>query len=261
MQSQGALNIREAGHVDASVSGANFAVVIGHREDDDDSNGHVIVDHVQVWEPRAFPDGRINHEVITAELERLITRFRLAALTFDQFNSAGRMDRLRASAREQGHATAISERTTTQPSNKKMYEVLKTALNRGLVHSPPRALLETELRNLELRNGRVDAPTRGPVRTRDVADCLANLTEAFSAATAVICRPRRSRTSPSKAAARPTRSTPCSMPCTAGTSAPKAAPPAAGTGSWQRRKSALEGPMSGQHRPAAATWTRAPPRT
>jgi len=71
----------------------------------------------------------------------------------------------------------VSERTATGASNLRMYETLKTALSRRLVHAPHHELLEAELRNLETRNGRVDHPTRGPVQTSDVADALMNVVD------------------------------------------------------------------------------------
>lgn len=179
MRSQGALGTRYVAHADPSVSGANFAVMVAHREQDDAGRGHLIVDHIHVWRPDDFPDGRIDYEHITAELERLIVRFRLAALTLDQFNFAGLMPQLQAAARANGMGTTIGQRTATERLNTQMAETLKTSLNRNLIHLPHHELLEAELRHLEIRNGRVDHPTRGPVQTSDVADCLMNLVHAL----------------------------------------------------------------------------------
>lgn len=178
---QGRLGTRYVAHADPSVSGANFAVVVAHREGDDQSRGHVVVDHVRVWRPSDFPDGRIEYETVTEVLESLIVRFRISSLTMDQFNSAGLMAQLKAYARthQLQQQTMISERTATGPSNQRMSENLKTAMSRRLVHSPHHDLLEAELRNLEIRNGRVDHPTRGPVQTSDVADCLMNVVDAL----------------------------------------------------------------------------------
>ncbi len=171
------LGTRYVAHADPSVSGANFAVMVAHRHEDHDRRGHVVVDFVRVWRPAEFPDGRIDYEEVAASLESLMSRFRISSFSFDQFNSAGLMAGLKAFAQaNQAHSySGISERTATAPLNKRMYEGLKTALSRRLVHAPHHELLEAELRNLEIRNGRVDHPTRGQVQTSDVADCLMNV--------------------------------------------------------------------------------------
>lgn len=162
-------------HADPSVTGANFALVVAHAESDDDGQRHVIIDLIQVWRPQDFADRRIDYEYITAQLETLLCRFRLTHLTFDQYNSAGLMARLhtfrRTDTRVLGNPS-ISERTATGPYNHRVAETFKAALGRRLVHAPVHDLAEVELRNLEVRNGRVDHPTRGPVQTSDIADCL-----------------------------------------------------------------------------------------
>jgi hypothetical protein len=162
-------------HADPSVSGANFALVVAHPEIDDNRDRHVVVDLIKVWEPRNFPDHRIDYEEITAYLKDLLQRFRLTRLTMDQFNSAGLRDGLQkfavTDARVLGRPI-ISVKTATAHYNHQAAETFKTALARGLVHAPHHDLAELELRFLELRNGRVDHPTRGPVQTSDIADCL-----------------------------------------------------------------------------------------
>lgn len=179
MRSEGVLGTRYVAHADPSVSGANFAVMVAHRGEDHDGRGHVVVDYIRVWRPADFPDGRVDYEAVAASLESLMLRFRISSFSFDQFSSAGLMDRLRAFAQaNQLHSySGIHERTGTASLNKRMYEGLKTALSRRIVHAPHHELLEAELRNLETRNGRVDHPTRGPVQTSDIADCLMNVVD------------------------------------------------------------------------------------
>src|SRR5436190_252010 len=60
----------------------------------------------------------------------------------------------------------------------------KAAISLGWVHSYPdslgpqgRSQLELELKSLKLKGDRVVAPTGGPVRTKDAADCLMVLVE------------------------------------------------------------------------------------
>lgn len=162
-------------HADPSLSGANFAVVVAHAELDDERRRHVIIDWIHVWRPQDFPGNRINYEDILAELKDLLRRFRLTHFTFDQFNSAGLMDQLRAFAASDPRMLgnpSIVERTANPGYNHRVAENFKTALGMRVVHAPHHHLAEAELRALEERNGRVDHPTRGPVQTSDIADCL-----------------------------------------------------------------------------------------
>ncbi len=77
-------------------------------------------------------------------LKSLTTRFRISSFTFDQFNSAGLMADLKSFARaaQLQQQTMVSERTATSASNLRMYETLKTALSRRLVHAPHHELLD-----------------------------------------------------------------------------------------------------------------------
>lgn len=65
------------------------------------------------------------------------------------------------------------ERTATKELNWSRAEVFKTAINMGLVHAPYYELAENELKFLiDKGNKVVDHPDSGPVRTKDVADCM-----------------------------------------------------------------------------------------
>jgi hypothetical protein len=180
MQAHGTLEHRYFAHADPSVSGANFAIVIGHPTTDGSGTRHLVVDYVHTWRPSDFRGGRIDYQHITRQLQDLLTRFPLHSLTFDQFNSAGLIDKLREFARTDprvlGHPS-MSERTATSLRNQRMAETTKTALSLGLVHAPYHDLLDAELRHLEIRNNKVSHPTRGPVQTDDAADCLMNLAQ------------------------------------------------------------------------------------
>lgn len=100
MRSLGTSEFSYLAHADPSVTGANFALVVAHAERDPEGERHVIVDLIKVWRPQDFPGHRINYEVVTDSLKALLTQFRISSLTFDQFNSAGLLDRLKAFARE-----------------------------------------------------------------------------------------------------------------------------------------------------------------
>lgn len=179
MASRGISAHRYVAHGDPSVSGANFGFVLAHPETDEAGQRHVVVDLLRVWRPTDFADDRIDYEVVVGDLAEIIGRFPIAAMSFDQFNAAGLLGQLRTFVRTEPNLVArpmLTERTATAASNHREAETFKTALGRGLVHAPYHDLAEAELRNLELRNGRVDHPARGPVQTADLADCLMAVT-------------------------------------------------------------------------------------
>lgn len=167
-------------HADPSTTGANFALVVAHLEADDLAERHAVIDLIRVWRPQDFPGHRINYVEISSWLKELLCQFRLSDLTFDQYNSAGLLDELKAYANSEnrvlGHPR-IHQRTATAPYNQRVAENLKAALARGLVHAPQHDLAAEELRFLEVRNGKVDHPTSGPVQTSDIADCMMSVVD------------------------------------------------------------------------------------
>ncbi len=179
MQSAGHMPTAYIGHCDPSVSGANFAMVIGHREGPDaEGRHHAVIDHVQVWQPADFPGHRISYETVEREILILMTRFPMTQLSFDQFNSAGIIERLQRFAASGGltRRTSVVEFTATAPRNLRLAETFKTALQIRLVHSPYHRLAEQELLFLVQHNRKVDHPRSGPVQTADVADSYFEIT-------------------------------------------------------------------------------------
>jgi hypothetical protein len=179
MQTVGVSSHSYIAHVDPSSTGDNFALVVAHAELDETRQRHVVVDLIRAWRPADFADHRIDYEQIFGQVEELMCRFRLTHISFDQFNAAWLFSRLQTFARTDPRvlgSPSVFECTATHDYNHRAAETFKAALGRQLVHAPYDSLAEAELRNLELRNGRVDHPTRGPVQTNDVADCLMAVT-------------------------------------------------------------------------------------
>jgi hypothetical protein len=179
MQERGTLDKMYYAHADPSVSGANFAFAIAHPEQHDGVR-HLVVDLITRWQPRDFPEGRIDYEVVFSDIETYLRKFPVAHLTFDQFNSAGMLTRLRGFAHNNAtlqRRPMFNELTATPTHNTRCAETFKTAASLGLIHAPYHGEAEMELRFLERRNGRIDHPTHGPVTTSDIADCLMNLAE------------------------------------------------------------------------------------
>ena len=87
---------------------------------------------------------------------------------------------MRTRLMERRITTRVIEKTATAAMNFNKYEALKTAINLGLVHiptdCPDSEYAKMELKFLQIRNGRVDKQDIGPVQTKDVADCIAEIT-------------------------------------------------------------------------------------
>ena len=179
MQERGILSRTYVAHGDPSKSGANFGFAIAHTEGPDEEGlYHVVFDKIHAWHPADFDDARIDYIAIEAEIIEMGKAFMPSDLTFDQFNSAGMIQRIQRALRSANlpKSTTVYERTATAPINWKMAETFKTALNMGLIHAPYFELAELELRFLQLTaNQKVDHQTSGPVQTKDVADAMFNV--------------------------------------------------------------------------------------
>jgi hypothetical protein len=178
VQTSGADNRRYAAHGDPSRVGDNFGFAIGHVRHDDDGLPHVFIDHGDSWKPAEFEDHCIDYIQIEGEIAEFLTLFPITKLSFDQFSSAGTIDRLQAFAAgpRSKYRTHVFERTATAPYNWRAAEVFKSAAMMGLIHIPP-ALFEAleELEHLKVTGQRVDHPTSGKVRHKDIADAIINV--------------------------------------------------------------------------------------
>jgi hypothetical protein len=178
VQVRGADNRRYAAHGDPSRVGDNFGFAIGHVRKDVYGIPHVFIDDAFSWKPGDFPNHTINYIDIENQIAEFLTLFPVTDLTFDQMSSAGTIDRLRAfgAGPRSKHRTNVFERTATAPLNWKVAEVFKSAAMMGLVHIPP-SLTEAleELEFLKVVGQRVDHPTTGRVRHKDIADAIMNV--------------------------------------------------------------------------------------
>jgi len=174
------------GHCDPSTTTANFGLAIGHVEHHADRDGrevpHVFFDYVHAWIPADFPDHTINYLDVQDEILELISRFRPKDFTFDQFQSKGLIQWLRKESRRVGAGdTNIREVVATEKLNFARADRFKTALNLGLVHAPADfpllELAKNELKFLQQKGNRVIRQQVGPVTTKDIADCLMEVTD------------------------------------------------------------------------------------
>jgi hypothetical protein len=87
--------------------------------------------------------------------------------------------------------TIVDEKFATHEGNRKRAMNFRQALNLGRLHAPhpdtysataernPIELVRAELKFLQEKNGKVDRQTIGPVKTKDIADCLMEVTDAL----------------------------------------------------------------------------------
>lgn len=179
-------------HCDPSSTTAGFGFALGHMEKFKDEAGnpvpHVVFDVVKRWDPKEFPAKTIQYEVVIEELVNWIDAFRPKEFSFDQYYSNVLIQSLRGRLMEKGITCRIMEKTATAKNNFNKYEAFKTALNLDLVHipqdCPDSEYSALELKFLQIKNGRVDKQDLGPVQTKDIADCIAEVTSTLLGGTA-----------------------------------------------------------------------------
>ncbi len=118
----------------------------------------------------------IDYETVETFGDRIIDKFHLRSISFDQWNSIGSIQHFKKYARDHGITSIrVFEETFTGPKEYRMYEKLRTELANERVVCPRWIILARELNNVIDNNGKIVPPDVGPVRTKDVADCLAVL--------------------------------------------------------------------------------------
>jgi hypothetical protein len=180
-------------HLDPSSTTAGFGFAIAHLERIEDKAGnlapHAVFDIVKRWNPKDFPGQTIQWPVVIKDILLYADIFRPYEITMDQFQSAEPIQTLQYSLMERGiEGINVYVRTATLEENWFRWETFKTALNHGLVHAPndteDTALASDELKFLQQKNTggrypRVDKQDIGPVQTKDMADCIAECTQAL----------------------------------------------------------------------------------
>lgn len=184
MNTSGTYMYRYFAHCDPSSTTAGFGFAIGHIQEFSDENGqnvpHVVFDVVKRWNPKDFPGETIQYETIVEELVKWAQVFSFAELSFDQYYSNILIQTIRAKLMEKRINTRVIEKTATAAVNFNKYETFKTALNLDLVHipvdCPDSEYAKQEMKFLQIKNGRVDKQDIGPIQTKDIADCIAEIT-------------------------------------------------------------------------------------
>jgi len=192
------------GHGDPASVGANFGIAIGHVEEVENLNTgilepHVVFDFIDAFYPDDFKDpqfpdhpGTIDWLEVIPTITSLINNFRPFEFTFDQFNSVMAIQQLQENLRKMSiQDSLVYEKFATPKLNQRRAYNFREALNLGRVHAPhpetfnpiatknPIELARNELKFLKEKLGKVDKQTIGPVRTKDIADCLMEVTDAL----------------------------------------------------------------------------------
>jgi len=196
--------VKYKGHGDPASVGANFGLAIGHveeimNEDTEILEPHVVFDFIDAFYPEdfrdpAFPDhpGTIDWLEVIPTITQLINNFRPFEWTFDQFDSTMAIQQLTENLRKMNiQDTIVYEKPAYAKLNLRRAYNFRAALNLGRVHAPhpetynpiatknPIELVRNELKYLVEKNGKVDKQTIGPVKTKDIADCLMEVTDAL----------------------------------------------------------------------------------
>lgn len=189
---------RYKGHGDpASTGPANFGIAVGHIEmfinkESGLEEPHVVFDLIDAFYPEDFKDHTVDWLEVVPEVTRLINAYRPFEFTFDQFDSTMAIQVLNQELKKANVGdTIVREVTATAPGNKTRALNFRAALNLGRVHAAhpdyfnPLAthnsieLARDELKFLVEKNGKVDKQTIGPVKTKDIADCIMEVTDAL----------------------------------------------------------------------------------
>jgi hypothetical protein len=196
--------MRYKGHGDPASVNANFGVAVGHveeilNEETGVTEPHVVFDFIDAFYPEDFKDpnqpdqpGTIDWLTVVPTITEMINAFRPYEFTFDQFDSSMAIQQLQDNLRRMGIGdTNVYSKFATPKVNERRWANFKAALNLGRVHAPhpdafnPLARVNSidlsrhELKYLQLKNGRVEKQSIGPIQTKDIADCIAEVVDAL----------------------------------------------------------------------------------
>jgi hypothetical protein len=196
--------MRYKAHGDPASVGANFGIAVGHLEEIENPDSgilepHVILDFIDAFYPEDFKDpnhpdqpGTIDWLEVVPTITEMINAFRPFEFTFDQFDSTMAIQQLQDNLRRMGITDInVYSKFATPKLNERRWGNFKAAMNLGRVHAPhpetfnPMArvnsieLARNELKSLQIKNGRVDKQNIGPIQTKDIADCIAEVVDAL----------------------------------------------------------------------------------
>lgn len=181
-------------HLDPSSTTAGFGFALAHVEElsiQGRTEQHVIFDIIKRWNPRDFQDEVIDWNTVIEEVLFVADIFRPTEITMDQHNSKYPIQTIQRELRLRGIGEVhVYEKTANIQGNWNRAEVFRTALYRNLVHAPSYTPVYPDLHHSseelkylqEIRTARVpriEKQDSGPVTTKDMADCIMEITEAL----------------------------------------------------------------------------------
>jgi hypothetical protein len=179
-------------HLDPSNTTAGFGFAMGHIEQfehEDTIKDHVVMDVIHRWLPEQFPERVVDWEIVLGDIVRWVDLFQPYEVTFDQFQSSAPMQWLNKWLRENNMSSIrVYEKTATAQYNWNRANVFRTALYQGLVHLPSDTAAAEwsalELKHLQQINTagrfpRIDKQEIGFVQTKDMADCIMEVTDSL----------------------------------------------------------------------------------
>ena len=161
-------------HLDPASTSHNYALVVCHKRifmnrETRVSDYCIIVDHIKYWSPQAGQP--ILVEEVDKYMEQLKSRFFLASVTFDQWNSAGSIHKLQ----KLGIPAKCTKFDNTYIM--KIYDELYNLVVSKKIIIPYHKLLRDEMLGLQRKQtprGYKKEPSRtGMVKTDDIVDGLA----------------------------------------------------------------------------------------
>jgi len=161
-------------HLDPASTSHNYALAVCHKQvflnrETKTADFRVVVDHIKYWSPQAGKP--ILVEEVDKYLVYLKSRFFLASVTFDQWNSAGSIHKLRKAG--------IAAKCTKFDNKyiRAIYDELYSLVVSGKIVIPYHKLLMDEMLNLQRKptpRGYKKEPSKtGTVKTDDLVDAIA----------------------------------------------------------------------------------------
>lgn len=160
-------------HLDPASTDHNYALCLVHAvnyiTEIHETRRKIFVDYIRFWRPTAT--GPVNISEVERCIRDLCRRFRIQTVTFDQFQSASTIQRLRACG------VNATETRFTGSYIKTIYSELRNLMNQDDLVMYPHPQLQGELKNLEhkvIRSGFQKFPDkRSFFPTDDCCDALA----------------------------------------------------------------------------------------
>ena len=191
---------RYKAHGDPAATGANFGIAVGHVEqithpETGVTEDHVVFDLIDAFYPKEFDNDTIDWLQVVPTITSLINNFRPYEWTFDQFDNRMAIQQLIENCNKLGiMETMIYQKPANRTLNASRAKNFRAAINLNRVHAPHPSswnyksrknsieLAQMELTFLQEKpvgSGIVDKPTIGPIQTKDIADCIMEVTDAL----------------------------------------------------------------------------------